>query len=80
MLDRPRPVYKFLVRKVRGKEMITASIEYICPKCKIRYTSLVPLKFCVCGSLLVPRNPDPIGAIKDLFEKTNPFSVDMFRK
>ena len=60
--------------------MRESNYKYICSKCKTPYTSLVPIKFCVCGALLVPQTPDPMGAIKDLFEKVNPFSVDMFRK
>jgi hypothetical protein len=63
----------------QGSKMSEPNYKYKCSKCKTPYTSLVPLKFCVCGSLLVPLTPDPIEALKDLFGKNCPFPVEMFK-
>lgn len=54
--------------------------KYMCPRCKNSYSSSVPLRFCVCGSLLSQAYPDDVAALRDLFTKNNPFSVDMFKR
>lgn len=54
--------------------------KYVCPKCRARMESQVPLIYCVCGGKYVTPLDDIMAMAESMFGKDNPFFSNFGRK
>lgn len=54
--------------------------NYVCPNCKTRIESSIPLTYCICGGKYGLDLSGLMAAAESMFGKDNPFSVRIGEK